>query len=156
MTTLREWKERRPASDLKQTLEFYHSTFGYYRLVNNSFRPATFGGNEFQPSRFSVVEPAQDGTTDISLTITLQAGSQEVRQILKKWRGQARMSPISVKYQLWDKVGDEVSLKTYSVYVIGVPVGSEDITVNAGHTNPLTLANNTIYTYQQFPGLLSL
>ncbi len=45
MPTLREWKERRPASDIKQTVEFYHPAFGYYRVVNNLFRPATFGGN---------------------------------------------------------------------------------------------------------------
>jgi hypothetical protein len=35
----------RPASDIKQTVEFYHPAFGYYRVVNNLFRPATFGGN---------------------------------------------------------------------------------------------------------------
>lgn len=156
MPTLREWKERRPASDLKYTVEFYHSSFGYYRIVDKLFRPAVFGGNEYQPSRFSVVEPVQDGTTDISLTITILAGAQEVRQILKKWRGQARMSPISVKYQIWQNIGDETPMKTFSVFVKGVPVGAEDITVNGGLTNPLTLANNTIYTYQQFPGLLSL
>ncbi len=48
MPTLREWKERRPASDIKQTVEFYHPAFGYYRVVNNLFRPATFGGNSFR------------------------------------------------------------------------------------------------------------
>nr|MBG2320435.1 hypothetical protein [Klebsiella pneumoniae] len=56
MPTLREWKERRPASDIKQTVEFYHPAFGYYRVVNNLFRPATFGGNSFEPARFSVTE----------------------------------------------------------------------------------------------------
>lgn len=56
MPTLREWKERRPASDIKQTVEFYHPAFGYYRVVNNLFRPATFGGNAFEPARFSVTE----------------------------------------------------------------------------------------------------
>ena len=70
MPTLREWKERRPASDIKQTVEFYHPAFGYYRVVNNLFRPATFGGNAFEPARFSVTEPAQDGTAVISMTIT--------------------------------------------------------------------------------------
>ncbi len=62
MPTLREWKEQRPASDIKRTVEFYHPAFGYYRVVNNLFRPATFGGNSFEPARFSVTEPAQDGT----------------------------------------------------------------------------------------------
>ncbi|HFZ1434484.1 TPA: hypothetical protein ACIJUB_005652, partial [Klebsiella pneumoniae] len=82
MPTLREWKERRPASDIKQTVEFYHPAFGYYRVVNNLFRPATFGGNSFEPARFSVTEPAQDGTAVISMTITFVAATEHVRQTL--------------------------------------------------------------------------
>lgn len=98
MPTLREWKERRPASDIKQTVEFYHPAFGYYRVVNNLFRPATFGGNSFEPARFSVTEPAQDGTAVISMTITFVAATEHVRQTLKSWRGAARMTPIKCLY----------------------------------------------------------
>ncbi len=106
MPTLREWKERRPASDIKQTVEFYHPAFGYYRVVNNLFRPATFGGNAFEPARFSVTEPAQDGTAVISMTITFVAATEHVRQTLKSWRGAARMTPIKCLYQQWNAIGD--------------------------------------------------
>ncbi|WP_274818619.1 hypothetical protein, partial [Klebsiella pneumoniae] len=117
MPTLREWKERRPASDIKQTVEFYHPAFGYYRVVNNLFRPATFGGNSFEPARFSVTEPAQDGTAVISMTITFVAATEHVRQTLKSWRGAARMTPIKCLYQQWNAIGDASSLKDWTLYV---------------------------------------
>ena len=95
MPTLREWKEQRPASDIKRTVEFYHPAFGYYRVVNNLFRPATFGGNSFEPARFSVTEPAQDGTAVISMTITFVAATEHVRQTLKSCANDADKMPLS-------------------------------------------------------------
>lgn len=156
MPTLREWKERRPASDLKQTVEFYHPAFGYYRVVNNLFQPASFGGNEFQPARFSVTEPAQDGTAVIAMTITFVAATQQIKQVLKSWRGAARMTAISCRYQLWNSLGDEQPMKTFSLYVKDVTPDANNVTVNAGMTNPLTLANPIIYTTKDFPGLSNL
>lgn len=156
MTTLREWKERRPASDLKQTVEFYHPAFGYYRLVNNLFSAATFGGNECQPSSFTVKEPAQDGTAAISMTATFAFASQEIKQALKKWVGPARMIPIQFKYQQWELIGDVTSLKTYSMYVKDVSGDASNATVNVGMTNPLTVANPIIYTIKDYPGLKNI
>ncbi|MEI7000231.1 hypothetical protein ACOQJ6_32720, partial [Klebsiella pneumoniae] len=98
-------------------MEFYHPAFGYYRVVNNLFRPATFGGNAFEPARFSVTEPAQDGTAVISMTITFVAATEHVRQILKSWRGAARMTPIKCLYQQWNAIGDASSLKDWTLYV---------------------------------------
>lgn len=156
MTTLREWKERRPASDLKQTVEFYHPAFGYYRLVNNLFNPASFGGNEYQPSSFTIVEPAQDGTATISMTATFAFASQEVKTALKSWRGAARMIPINFKYQIWELIGDATALKTYSMYVKEVAGESSNVTVSVGMTNPLSVANPIIYTTQYYPGLRTI
>lgn len=153
MPTLREWKERRPASDLKQTVVFIHPSFGNYRVVNNLFQPAMFGGVEFEPGRFSVVEPAQDGTASPSMVITFVAASEHVRQTLKSWRGAARMTPISCVYQLWDAIGDASPMKTWSLFVQDISADSSNVTVNAGITNPLTLANPIIYTTELYPGL---
>lgn len=153
MPTLREWKERRPASDIKQTVEFYHPAFGYYRVVNNLFRPATFGGNSFEPARFSVTEPAQDGTAVISMTITFVAATEHVRQTLKSWRGAARMTPIKCLYQQWNAIGDSASLKDWTLYVSDISADANNVTVDAGFTNPLTLANPIIYTTELYPGL---
>jgi hypothetical protein len=85
MPTLREWKERRPRA-IKQTVEFYHPAFGYYRVVNKLFREATFGGNVYQPAAFSVTEPAQDGSAIISMAITF-AGRGGRQETLKSWTG---------------------------------------------------------------------
>ena len=136
MPTLREWKERRPASDIKQTVEFYHPAFGYYRVVNNLFRPATFGGNSFEPARFSVTE--------------------HVRQTLKSWRGAARMTPIKCLYQQWNAIGDASSLKDWTLYVNDISADASNVTVTAGKTNPLTLANSIIYTTKDYPGLITV
>jgi hypothetical protein len=156
MPTLREWKERRPASDLKQTVTFSHSAFGTDRLVNNLFEPATFGGEVYNPTRFDFSEPAQDGTTTLNATITFAALSQDIKQRLKAWRGPARMESITFQYNIWDKIGDTFPLKTYSMYVRDVAAAPENVTVTVGMTNPLTVANNIIYTVNLYPGLSNI
>lgn len=154
--TLKEWKERRPASDLKQTVTFYHSSFGEERMVNNLFVPATFNGQEYQPARFNFTEPAQDGSTTINASITFAALSQDLKGRLKLWRGAARMEPITFAHNIWESIGDSVSLKTYSMYVKDVAVDAENVTVTVGVTNPLSVANPIIYTVEEYPGLSNL
>jgi hypothetical protein len=156
MPSLREWKERRPASDLKQTVVFSHSAFGTDRLVNNLFEPATFNGQVYQPTRFDFSEPAQDGTTTLNATITFAALSQDIKQRLKLWRGAARMEPILFRYDIWDNIGDTAALKTYSMYVRDVAAAAENVSVTVGMTNPLTIANNIIYTVELYPGLSNI
>lgn len=156
MPTLREWKERRPASDLKQTVTFSHPSFGEENLVNNLFQPAVFGGVEYSPTRFDFSEPAQDGTTTLSATITFASLSQDIKKRLKLWRGAARMEPIKFRYQIWDKIGDTTPLKTYSMYVRDVAAAAENVSVSVGMTNPLSVANNIIYTVELYPGLSNL
>lgn len=156
MPTLREWKERRPASDIKQTIEFYHPAFGYYRVVNKLFRDATFGGNVYQPAAFSIVEPTQDGSAIISMAITFLQGAEDVRNTLKSWKGVGRMTPIICKYQQWNAIGDAEPMKTWSLFVKDVGADGSNVTVNSGKTNPLTLANPIIYTTKDYPGLINL
>lgn len=156
MPTLREWKERRPASDLKQTVTFIHPAFGTDRLVNNLFEPATFNGATYQPTRFDITEPAQDGTTTISTSVTFAALSQDIKQRLKLWRGPDRMQPISFRYDIWENIGDTVPLKTYSMYVVDVAAAAENVSTTVGMTNPLTVATNIIYTVDLYPGLSNL
>ncbi|CAH6038086.1 MULTISPECIES: hypothetical protein [Citrobacter] len=156
MPTLREWKERRPASDLKQTVTFSHSAFGTDRLVNNLFQSAQFGGNSYQPTRFAFTEPAQDGTTTLNATITFAALSQDIKSRLKSWRGAARMEPILFRYDIWDNIGDMTPLKTYSMYVRDVAAAAENVSVTVGMTNPLSVATPIIYTVQDYPGLSNI
>ncbi|HCM7362396.1 TPA: DUF1833 family protein [Klebsiella aerogenes] len=156
MTTLREWKERRPASDIKQTIEFYHPAFGYYRVVNKLFQEATFGGNLYQPAAFDITEPSQTSTPIIMMTITFMQGAEEVRNTLKTWRGAARMTEITCKYQQWNAIGDVEAMKTWSLFVKDVAADGTNVTVNLGKTNPLTLANPIIYTTKNYPGLITV
>ncbi|AZS56813.1 hypothetical protein C5E18_12090 [Pectobacterium parmentieri] len=154
--TLKEWKELRPASDLKQTVTFYHSAFGYERLVNNLFIPAEFGGETYTPARFNFSEPSQDGSSTINASITFAALSQDIKSRLKVWRGAARMEPITFQYNIWESIGDIVPLKTYSMYVRDVAADAENVTVTVGVTNPLSVANPIIYTVEEYPGLSNL
>ena len=115
MPTLREWKERRPASDIKQTIEFYHPEFGYYRVVNQLFRDAAFGGISLQPAGVDITEPTQNGSAIITMGITFLQGAEEVRNTLKAWKGAARMTAITCKYQQWSAIGDAGPLTTWSL-----------------------------------------
>lgn len=87
------------------------------------------------------------------MTITFVAASQEIKQVLKSWRGAARMTPISLKYQIWQSIGDPSPSKTFSLYVKDVTPDANNTTVTAGLTNPLTVANPIIYTPKDYPGL---
>ncbi|HCM7678861.1 TPA: hypothetical protein N3442_000164 [Klebsiella aerogenes] len=156
MPTLREWKERRPASDIKQTIEFYHPAFGYYRVVNKLFQEATFGGNQYQPAAFDITESSQTSTSIIMMAITFMQGAEEVRNTLKTWRGAARMTEITCKYQQWNAIGDVEPMKTWSLFVKDVAADGTNVTVNSGKTNPLTLANPIIYTTKNYPGLITV
>lgn len=156
MPTLREWKERRPASDIKQTIEFYHPAFGHYRVVNKLFQKATFGGNLYQPAAFDITEPSQTSTSIIMMAITFMQGAEEVRNTLKTWRGAARMTEITCKYQQWNAIGDVEPMKTWSLFVKDVAADGTNVTVNSGKTNPLTLANPIIYTTKNYPGLITV
>lgn len=156
MPTLREWKERRPASDIKQTIEFYHPAFGYYRVVNKLFREATFGGNVYQPAAFEITEPTQNGSAIITMAITFLQGAEDVRNTLKRWTGAGRMTPITCKYQQWNAIGDATPMKTWSLFVKDVGADGSNVTVNSGKTNPLTLANPIIYTTKDYPGLITV
>lgn len=156
MTTLREWKERRPASDLKQTVKFYHPSFGTYRLVNNLFQNAEFGGEIYEPSRFEIVEPAQDDSALLSTKISFSMFTQDVKGALKNWHGAARMTPIQFTYQIWDQIGDLTSLKTYSLFVKDVSADADNVSITVGTSNPLTVANTIIYTTRDYPGLSNI
>ncbi|WP_213796966.1 hypothetical protein [Klebsiella michiganensis] len=156
MPTLREWKERRPASDIKQTVEFYHPTFGYYRVVNKLFRETSFGGDVYQPAAFEITEPTQNGSAIITMAITFLQGAEDVRNTLKNWTGAGRMTPITCKYQQWNAIGDATPMKTRSLFVKDVGADGSNVTVNSGKTNPLTLANPIIYTTKDYPGLINI
>lgn len=156
MPTLREWKERRPASDIKQTVEFYHPAFGYYRVVNKLFRETVFGGNVCRPAAFEITEPPQNGSAIVSMAITFLQGAEDVRNTLKSWTGTARMIPVTCKYQQWNAIGDAEPMKTWSLFVKDVGADGSNVTVNAGKTNPLTLANSIIYTTKDYPGLITV
>lgn len=156
MPTLREWKERRPASDIKQTIEFYHPAFGYYRVVNKLFRETVFGGNVYRPAAFEITEPPQNGSAIVSMAITFLQGAEDVRSTLKSWTGTARMIPVTCKYQQWNAIGDAEPMKTWSLFVKDVGADGSNVTVNAGKTNPLTLANSIIYTTKDYPGLITV
>lgn len=156
MTTLREWKERRPASDLKQTASFYHPSFGTHSFVNNLFQPAEFGGQTYEPSRFEIIEPAQDGSVTLETKITFTAFTQDMKEVLKSWRGAARMVPIDFHYQIWDQIGDAVSLKSYNLYVKNASADPDNVSIGVGISNPLTVATQIIYTPQEYPGLRNL
>lgn len=157
MTTLREWKEKRPNYSLLETLTFFHSSFpDSYRCIKNKFNDTQINGLTYKPSSFSVTEPAQDGTASISLTITFLMAAEEIRSILKKyWVGSARMQPISCNYQIWGSNGDESPMISYALYVKDISSDATNVTVTLSLTNPLTLGTDKIYRVSDYPGLIT-
>lgn len=157
MTTLREWKEKRPNYALLDTLIFSHSNFPYdYRCIKNQFLDTTIDGLVYKPSSFSVTEAAQDGTASNILTVTFLAAAEEVRSIVKNyWVGSSRMNPISCTYQVWGNVNDTSPLLSYVLYVKDISTDATNVTVTLSLTNPLTLGTDKIYKISDYPGLMT-
>lgn len=153
MTTLREWKEKRPDYALIETLSFQHSSFGTYLVAKNQFTDITLGGDTYVPASFSVTEAAQDGSAAISMTVTFLTGAEKVRSLLKSWRGAARMGPITCEYAVWQSPGASTALNSYSLYVKDVSSDSSNVTLTLALTNPLTLGSNIVYRVSDYPGL---
>lgn len=154
MTTLREWKEKRPNYALLETLIFSHISFDSdYNCIKNQFQDITINSIVFSPASFSVVATAQDGTAANNLTVTFDTGAEDVRKIMKDWQGKTRMSPISAKYQIWNSANDSEALLTISLYVKDLTYDASDVTVTLSLTNPLTLGSEKIYRTKDYPGL---
>ena len=155
MTTLREWKERRPNYALLETVTISHINFPQpYRCITNKFYDTVIAGNTFKPSSFSVTEPAQDGTAALNLTLTFLMGAEEVRSIMKSyWQGAGRMSPISCLYQIWNSANDTQALLSYNLYIKDISSDATNVTLTLSLTNPLTLGSDKIYRISDYPGL---
>lgn len=157
MTTLREWKERRPNYALIETVVFNHASFDSpYRVAANQFKDIVLGGDDYSPSSFTVTEDAQDGTASISMTVTFASGSEDVRTIMKKWRGLSRMAPISATYAIWENPGAGVAMSNYTLYVKNISMDSSSVTLSLSLTNPLTVGSSIVYKPDDYPGLRSL
>ncbi|MFP2746118.1 hypothetical protein [Escherichia coli] len=95
MPTYRAYKQQRPTRGLYDTITFYHPSFGYVRLVDKQFFPKTLGGQEYTPARFEIEESQQSGTPVIDATVKLGRLSSDVKLLMKKWKGAARLCELS-------------------------------------------------------------
>jgi len=155
MTTLLEWKEKRPNYSLIETLSFSHQAFpSTYRVIKDAFSDTFIAGKVYNPSSFTVSEPEQDGTASITMSVTFLMGAEEIRSIMKRyWVGPARMSPISCTYNMWASASDSSPILTRALYVKDISSDATNVLVTLSLTNPLTLGTDKIYRVSEYPGL---
>lgn len=153
MPTLREFQSRRPNRILYDTMTFYHSTFGYIRLVNRQIYPKTFAGQVYTPCRMEVSESQQSNTPVINATVKFGRLAQDFKQQLKLWSTYSRITPISATYQRFDAADMNTPLKPWTLYVKDVSMDESDVTCSLTLQNPLN--NNIAFLYNtiDFPGL---
>lgn len=153
MSSFREYKSRRPNRVLYDTLTFYSEVFGYIRLVNMQIFPKTFAGQVYTPCRMEISESQQSSTPVIDCTVKFSRLAQDFKQQLKKWKGAARITPISVTYQRFDSADTGTPLKPWTLYVNDVSMDQNDVTVTLTLKNPLNNNVGRLYTPEEFPGL---
>ncbi|MFK3840140.1 DUF1833 family protein [Serratia sp. NPDC087055] len=153
MPTLREFQSQRPNRILYDTMTFYHSTFGYIRLVNRQIYPKTFAGQIYTPCRMDVSESQQSNTPVINATVKFGRLAQDFKQQLKLWRTYSRITPISATYQRFDAADMNTPLKPWTLYVKDVSMDESDVTCSLTLQNPLNNNIAFLYNTTDFPGL---
>ncbi|WP_421412545.1 DUF1833 family protein [Serratia plymuthica] len=153
MPTLREFQSQRPNRILYDTMTFYHSTFGYIRLVNRQIYPKTFAGQVYTPCRMEVSESQQSNTPVINSTAKFGRLAQDFKQQLKLWKGYSRITPISATYQRFDAADMNTPLKPWTLYMKDVSMDESDVTCSLTLQNPLNNNIAFLYNTTDFPGL---
>jgi len=153
MPTLREFQSQRPNRILYDTMTFYHSTFGYIRLVNRQIYPKTFAGQVYTPCRMEVSESQQSNTPVINATVKFGRLAQDFKQQLKLWRTYSRITPISATYQRFDAADMNTPLKPWTLYMKDVSMDESDVTCSLTLQNPLNNNIAFLYNTTDFPGL---
>lgn len=153
MTTFREYKSQRPNRILYETITFYHSTFGYVRLVNMQVYPKTFAGQVYTPCRMEISESQQSSTPVINSTIKFSRLAQDFKKQLKQWRSYSRVTPISATYQRFDAADMNTPLKPWTLYVKDVSMDANDVTCTLTLQNPINNNIASLYNTTEFPGL---
>ncbi|HEP0388800.1 TPA: DUF1833 family protein [Serratia marcescens] len=153
MPTLREFQSQRPNRILYDTMTFYHSTFGYIRLVNRQIYPKTFAGQVYTPCRMEVSESQQSNTPVINSSAKFGRLAQDFKQQLKQWKGYSRITPISATYQRFDAADMNTPLKPWTLYMKDVSMDESDVTCSLTLQNPLNNNIAFLYNTTDFPGL---
>ncbi|CAI2441416.1 Uncharacterised protein [Serratia liquefaciens] len=153
MPTLREFQSQRPNRILYDTMTFYHSTFGYIRLVNRQIYPKMFAGQVYTPCRMEVSESQQSNTPVINATVKFGRLAQDFKQQLRLWRTYSRITPISATYQRFDAADMNTPLKPWTLYVKDVSMDESDVTCSLTLQNPLNNNIAFLYNTTEFPGL---
>lgn len=152
MPTLREIRARRPNRIQYETITFYHSTFGYVRIVNNQVFPKNIAGSEYLPCRFELTESQQSSTPVIDSTLKFSRLAQDFKQKLKAWKSYARIEPITATYALYD-ADMSTLLKRWRLYASDCNMDGTDVNVSLSMTNPLNKNVGRLYDPADWPGL---
>lgn len=156
MPSFREYKQQRPTRGLYDTITFYHPSFGYVRLVDKQFFPKTLGSQTYTPARFEIEESQQSGTPVIDATVKLGRLSSDIKMLMTKWKGTARLTAITATRQIFDSSDVSVSIKSWTLYVKTVDIDADSASVTLSVTNPLNNNIGRLYDPQEYSGLQHL
>jgi len=153
MPTFRAYKQQRPTRGLYDTITFYHPSFGYVRLVDKQFFAKVLGGQTYTPARFEIEESQQSGTPVIDATVKLGRLSADVKELMKKWKGAARLTAITATRQIFDSADVLAPIKSWQLYVKTVDIDPDSVSVTLSMTNPLNNNIGRLYDPVEYTGL---
>lgn len=153
MPTYREFKAQRPNRIMYETVEFYHPTFGYVRLVADQVFPKTLGGVQYAPCRFELTESQQSNTPVIDSTLKFSQLAADFKQKLKAWKGFYRATPITCTIRRFDSLNMSTAVNSWTLYVSDCNMDGTDVNVSLSMSNPLNRNIGRLYDPAEWPGL---
>nr|WP_064558951.1 hypothetical protein [Buttiauxella brennerae] len=153
MTTLREYRSRRPRRTMFDTITIYSPTFGYIRFVNDQIFPKTLGGNVYQPCRMDISDSQQSSTPVIAAGVKFSRMASDFKQKLKEWKGYGRITPIQFTRTRFDAADLNTPIKAWTLFVSDTSLDANDVTVSLTIKNPLNANIAMLYNVEEFQGL---
>lgn len=151
------WVQKNPEQEW-QTLKVSHPDYtDAVRIVANTFKEQTFGGEVYLPAPMQLKEPenAEDLKNTASVTFPRAVIGDAVTRLWRQVSDSGRLKPFSATICTWRDSDRNVPQKQYDLYIdeSGISMNQESVTLTLSDDNPMIRPVAILYDVSVFSGL---